>query len=145
MGSSIHLIPLKPELFTDFECVQCGKKDFSSHGFVFPGIHIQGKYTCNGCGLEFYRDLPVGFAVNHPMTITKDYKLYGSSKNREWISEPLLDGIQNKNEQEVQVERLVYKKVKQVIILNTLDFLYGHVLLKLYNAIYYLEKYPEKS
>lgn len=145
MAFSKHLVPVKPALFKDFECVQCGSNDIEAHGAVFPGIHVQGKYTCNSCGLKFHRDLPVGFSVDHPITITEDFKLFGHSEGWEWISEPLMNGYKNKNRQEVLIERIVHKEVKNVIILNTMDYLYGHVLLKLYNAAYYMEQHSDKG
>ena len=35
------------------------------------------------------------------------------------------------------------KPCKRVVVLSTLDFLYGHVLLKLWNAQYYLDAHPD--
>ena len=145
MGNSKHLVPLKPFLYQDFKCVHCGKNEFEAHGSVFSGIHVQGKYTCKSCGLEFHRDLPIGFSVDHPMTITKEFKVFGDFEGWEWISEPLLKGYKNKNDHEVLIERIVHREEKSVIILNTMDYLYGHVLLKLYNAIYYMERHPDKG
>ena len=142
---SKHLVPVKPILFKEFECVQCGSRDLETHGVVFSGIHVLGRYTCKSCGSEFHRDLPIGFSIDHPMIISKDQKLFGGEKGWEWISEPLLNGFKNKNDKEVQVERIVYKEESKVIILNTMDYLYGHVLLKLYNAVHYMEQNPDKG
>ncbi|MEJ0032581.1 MAG: hypothetical protein WDO15_20475 [Bacteroidota bacterium] len=41
---------------------------------------------------------------------------------------------------EVTVRKIIHEQKKEVVVLNTLDFLYGHVLLKLYNYQYYLRK-----
>lgn len=43
----------------------------------------------------------------------------------------------------VQVERVVNRSCNRVVVLNTLDFLYGHVLLKLFNAHHYLDQHPD--
>jgi hypothetical protein len=43
----------------------------------------------------------------------------------------------------VCIEKVVFKNCDHVVILNTLDYLYGHVLLKLYNAIYHLDHQPD--
>lgn len=56
-----------------------------------------------------------------------------------------MKGFRAPVEHDIAIERIVHSEHKDIIILNTLDFLYGHVLLKLYNAAHYLERYPEKG
>lgn len=140
-----HLIPLQPDLFQAFACPHCQATDVKPQGSAFIGIHVFGQYVCQACNLEFYRDLPVGFAVDHPLAISTEGKLYGVTEGWEWISDPIIEGFQSKNNDPVTVERKVLKPSKDVVVLNTLDYLYGHVLLKLYNAEYYLRQYPEKG
>ena len=141
-----HLVPVKPGLFNDFLCPACGAERPAACGTVWPGIHILGSYRCHTCKLEFIRDLPVGFAVDHPMAIAQDTgQLYNPTKGDAWIHEPLLKAFHDPYEGEVRIERVVNRKCGQVIILNTLDFLYGHVLLKLFNAVDYMRSYPDKG
>jgi hypothetical protein len=44
---------------------------------------------------------------------------------------------------DVPIHKVIYKQTRNVVILNTLDSLYGHSLLKLYNALYHLDRQPE--
>lgn len=60
-----------------------------------------------------------------------------------WIHVPLIENFRSPSKKEVHIDRIVKKECKDVVILNTLDFLYGHVLLKLYNALHYIDRHPE--
>ncbi len=139
-----HLVPVKPVLFNDFPCPDCGTERPEPKGTVWPGIHVFGSYRCTKCGSEFLRDLPVGFAVDHPIAISKSTgKLYNPAGAESWVHVPLIRAYRDQREQSVTIERLVKKHHRRVVILNTLDFLYGHVLLKLFNSPDYLRTYPD--
>ena len=139
-----HLIPVKPETHTDPLCPACGSSSVKSVGTVFPGIHVLGNYHCEICQLDFLRDLPVGFALQSPTTIDlKSGKPIGEDKAEGWVQVPLLEGYASQSDAPIKIERIVNRPAKDIILLNTLDFLYGHVLLKLFNAQYYLDHHPE--
>jgi hypothetical protein len=139
-----HLVPLLPEPFADFDCPSCGGRELDHQGSIWPGVHVLGRHRCRGCGYAFLRDLPVGFSVDHPMAIgTADGRLHNPTNGEAWIHKPLMDGYQAPSDQEVKVERIIHRACERVVILNTLDFLYGHVLLKLYNAQHYIDKHPD--
>ncbi|MBK7083572.1 MAG: hypothetical protein IPH53_02425 [Flavobacteriales bacterium] len=87
---------------------------------------------------------PVGFAVDHDVAIGKaDGQLYNPKGAAAWVWSPLLAGFRSQDHAEIKIERRVFREHKRVVLLNTLDFLYGHVLLKLWNAQYYLEAHPD--
>jgi len=109
---------------------------------LFTGLHIPADCVCNSCGLEFLSDLPIGHALFFPAVIGKNnQKIYGENFN--WFHKPFFQSFLNKNHKEIVIEKIVYKEFKEVIILNCIDYLYGHVLLKLFNAQLYLHDYPE--
>lgn len=140
-----HLVPIKPGT-APVPCPACGSSDVVHKGIVFPGIHVMADRECRSCGAAYLQDLPVGFAVDYPMAIDKRAKrLYEAAPHLEWIHGPLLRGYLAPSGEEIHVERKVYTSHKRVIVLNTLDFLYGHVLLKLYNAAHYLDRYPDRG
>ncbi|MFZ1694843.1 MAG: hypothetical protein WAT74_16715 [Flavobacteriales bacterium] len=141
---SRHLVPLKPAPFADRACPKCGSPDPRVLDVVFPGIHILGAYACNSCGYRFYHDLPVGFAVDYDLAIgMDDGVLHNPKQVRDWVHAPLMEGYRAPSDAEVRIERRVLRECKRVVFLNTLDFLYGHVLLKLWNAQHYLDKHPD--
>lgn len=110
---------------------------------VFAGIPVMGHYSCKGCGYLFYRDLPQGFAMDHPITIGEDGSVHDGNKVPDWIMEPFLKGFRAPNGSPIAIERRVFQESRRIVVLNTLDFLYGHVLLKLYNAQHYLDHRPD--
>jgi hypothetical protein len=139
-----HLVPVRPKLFADRQCPRCASRDLGAKGAVFPGIHVLGEYECRACGYAFLHDLPVGFAVDHDVAIGKaDGVLHDPKGVEDWVKKPLLEAFQKQSDAELRIERRVMQKTKRVVILNTLDSLYGHVLLKLWNAQYYLDAHPE--
>lgn len=139
-----HLVCVKPSLYVDFPCPSCGADGCEPTGTYFPGIHTLGRYHCGECNTDFLRDLPVGFAVSHPLAAgVRGGRLYNPSAADRWLTEPFLRGYVNPSDKDVTVERIVHRRCRRVVILNTLDFLYGHVLLKLYNAQYYLDGHPD--
>lgn len=144
MEKDRHLVPLKPLLATGQCCPACGSADVVLAKLLFPGIHIMAQRKCGSCGLDYLQDLPVGFAVDHPMAIDRTTsRIIEPDPKLAWIHGPLLQAYTNPVLDEVRVERVVYHDAKRIILLNTLDFLYGHVLLKLYNAAHYLKRYPD--
>lgn len=139
-----HLVPLKPVLFADRVCPVCGSVDLRAEGAVFPGVHVLGRYTCKACNYRFLHDLPVGFAVDHDVAIGLDDGRMHDAKDAEpWVTGPLMEGYKAPSDAEVRIERKVLRSCRRVVVLNTLDFLYGHVLLKLWNAQHYLDKHAD--
>lgn len=144
MRDDPHLVPLDPTGWPQARCPSCGSVEVDAIGTVIPGIHVMGDHVCRTCGYAFLKDLPVGFGVQHPMAIgRKDGILYNPGEGGAWIHGPLLKGFRDPQQAKVRIERIVHRECSGVILLNTLDFLYGHVLLKLFNAQYYLDRYPD--
>lgn len=142
--SDRDLVPVTPALYVGPECPSCKASSITATGSHFPGAHVLGEYRCNACGLEFLRDLPVGFAVDHPVAIAKaDGRLFNPNGAEPWLYGPLLKAFHGRSEAPVKIERKVLRHCKRIILLDTIDFLYGHVLLKLYNAQHYIDNYPE--
>lgn len=139
-----HLVPLRPTVHDPSPCPACGAVDTAVSRVVFPGIHIMAERHCPACGARFMKDLPVGFAVDHPMAFELGTgRLYAAEERLAWLHQPLVEGYRAPTEAPVKVERTVFREHRRVVLLNTLDFLYGHVLLKLYNAAHYLQRYPD--
>lgn len=96
---------------------------------------------CLVCDGEFYGDLAVGQAVYTPMLLEKSsgdvYDKYGV----EWFANWLRDSYTNRTDAPIPFE--VQERLpitRPIVLLNCLDTLYGHSLLKLLNAQFYLEK-----
>lgn len=133
------MIELKPNIYDKFYCPECGSHSIDINGTVFQGIHILADCQCQKCELEFYQDFPVGHALYSPISIGKKNKKFYDPYNIKWFSQPLFDSYLSQNKKAIKIEKKNFKKFNKVVILNCVDHLYGHVLLKLFNAQYYLD------
>ena len=139
------MIELKPDAYKAFKCPECKSSRITVQNIVFQGIHVLADIHCAGCKDEFYIDFPSGQGLYTPVSLRKsDCKLYASD-HLKWYSEPLLNSYRKKDERAIRIEKKVYSAAKEVVLLNCLDYLYGHVLLKLLNAQDYLQQHPEKG
>ncbi len=100
--------------------------------------------TCGTCGLDFYQTLPVGHAVNDTLSIVKsDGRLYSSGATKTWLSEAVLKACRFAKQDEVTIRKIIFRTHEHVVVLNTLDYLYGHTLLRLYNSLYHLDHHRD--
>src|SRR5579862_5750289 len=128
------MICIKPEPENQFFCPKCSQRAVAKE-IVMQSIFILADCRCEKCEFEFYQTLPVGHTAIGTLTIGKaDANLYPSDQQNSWLTEALLKAVTCIDHSEVQIKKNIYRKYDQVVILNTLDYLYGHALLKLYNS-----------
>lgn len=134
------MIQIKPSLEIQFSCPECDSDDVLVLRVSVPGIYWLAQCSCNKCNTNFLQSLPIGHMLDYPLAVGKDtQKLYPDDWNMYWQSEPFLRSVVNFRNDDVSIRKVVYAQRQKVIILNTLDYLYGHTLLKLYNALHYLD------
>lgn len=137
-------IQIQPNIQIDSTCPYC-HQSLKSDGLLWYGMHTCLKTHCHDCDTNFLEGL-VDFAINFPYKIdlTKGICLGGKQGNgRTWLSEPLLYSLQHPESKKIEISREVFKSSSQVILLNCIDFLYGHCLLKLLNASRHLAQDSE--
>ncbi|HQV39486.1 MAG: hypothetical protein IPL81_14975 [Flavobacteriales bacterium] len=138
-----HLIPLKPELYNHFACPECGAEGPEGIRAMVLGKQTAAEYKCHACGLAFVRDLPTGFTIDLPIAWRLSDKHPYHPPNgiaEDWAAYP---DYQVPRTERYDVQRKIFKEYKRIVVLNTIDHLYGHVLLKLFNAQHYLDKHPD--
>ena len=140
------MIAIKPYQEISMECPNCGSNHVTIGRPIFSGIHIMGEAHCEDCQENFWQDYPVGHAIDQPMSVKPDsMKLYPGPIHEgfPWLREDLEKILDNPAKENIRIDKKVIQDSSRVIILNTLDYLYGHVLLKLFNAQFYLDNYPD--
>ncbi len=135
-----NLVPLTPALFNDFECPKCTAPRPVPSRNLFIGIQVLGDYRCPACGAQYLRDLPVGFQTELQLAFEPESRNILHWNAEPWITYP---EYASPTTFKFAIERKVFSQRSKVIVLNTLDHLYGHVLLKLFNAQHYLDNYPD--
>jgi hypothetical protein len=121
---------------------------FAAHAidWLITGMRNLADFHCSLCGSEFYGDLPAGQALYTPVLLDKKSGAIYDNTNAAWFSEWLIDSYKQRTKDSLGFEVRKLSKVKdKVILLNCLDVLYGHSLLKLLNAQYYIDYQPEAS
>jgi len=128
------MIKIKPNIEVTLNCPLC-QKCLQTRALLWQGIHICAETHCNACEKDFISDLPVGHGVHASFHVAKDsYELYGE-RAREWLGVPFQKSLCEPSPKPVQLT--IEKKravLGDVVILNCIDYLYGHSLLKLLNA-----------
>jgi hypothetical protein len=138
------MIEVKPNIQHQSNCPHCGTA-LKPKNILWQGLHVcVESYACNDCGAEIIEDLRVGHAVNYPYQIDLNKaQIFGKETATKWLGLPLFNSLISPNNRDIKISKEVFKASERVIIINCIDFLYGHCLLKLLNAQKYLEKFPE--
>ena len=108
-------------------------------GLLWQGIHICAEATCLTCSVKVVADLPMGHATCFPYVADlQRSRVHGSEHAMGWLGRPFLDSLLCPSREQIPTLR-VHRRVPatHVVLLNCLDYLYGHALLKLLNADLY--------
>lgn len=136
----MRVVRLHPIPEAEHDCPHCHQR-MEIAGWHIPGMRNLADLRCPVCSREFYGDLAVGQALYTPMLLEKKNGTIHDKYNVEWFAEWLRDSYVNRTDQPVSFtveERLPI--TRPVVLLNCLDTLYGHSLLKLLNTQYYLAR-----
>lgn len=138
------MLQIKPIIqYQSSYCPHC-KSMLKAGNIIWQGMHICLESKCNNCNNTIIEDLRVGHAIMNPYKVDLEKKSIVGNKNTDkWLGEPLLKSFLNPRKEELKIFKEVFKQCKSVIILNCLDFLYGHCLLKLLNVQRHLENHAD--
>ena len=140
------MILIKPSIQYHAECPYC-QAELKPQRILWQGMHVCIESNCFKCNTEIIGDASVGHAITHPYRVDlKQNQVFGNHnvKGSEyadlWLGKPLLESLQNPNAQSIEIREEIFKSNQRIVILNCIDYLYGHSLLKLLNADAYLKK-----
>ena len=132
------MIPLHPVPEAHHLCPFCQVR-LAIRGWYIPGMRCLADLTCTQCGHEFYGDLPSGHGLHYPMLIEKITGKLHDHIGAGWFAEWLRLSYAQRHKNRVNFEVEERQPIRCAILLNCLDRLYGHCVLKLLNAQYYLD------
>ncbi len=140
------MICLKPVLETPpRECPNCHSA-LAAAGWLITGMRNLADFHCPECKSEFYGDLPSGQGLYTPILLDKKSGAVVDNYNAAWFAAWLVDSYAKRSKEPLGFEARKLSKVKnKVVLLNCLDVLYGHSLLKLLNAQHYIDNQPDAS
>ncbi|MDT5155879.1 MAG: hypothetical protein QOH51_236 [Acidobacteriota bacterium] len=137
------MIRLHPIPEASYVCPSCSTA-LEPLGWYIPGMRNLADLRCPRCAREFYGDLPSGQALYTPMLLEKQTGTVHDSFGVEWFAGWLRDSYAGRTDAPVSFDVSERLEVgREVVLLNCLDTLYGHSLLKLLNAQHYLDSRPD--
>lgn len=136
------MIKLHPLPETKFQCPHDNQQLIVTDWYI-PGMRNLADLRCPFCGQEYYGDLPSGQALYTPLLLEKKTGIVYDSFNIPWFSEWLKKSYEKKVMRPIGFLEETFHPIYRPLLLNCLDTLYGHSLLKLLNAQYYLDKCPD--
>ncbi|MDY0386291.1 MAG: hypothetical protein RBT65_04010 [Methanolobus sp.] len=136
------MIQIYPHIDQKLICPIC-KQETNPTKTVWQGIHVGVESECNKCQKKFYQDLRVGHSLHTQYSVDlTNFELFGPETSKEWYGIPLLKSLENPKSQNIEFKKEIYKTCDKVVLLNCIDYLYGHSLLKLLNAERHLKNNP---
>jgi len=138
------MIQIKPSIEYKGDCPRCSG-ELVALKLLWQGIHVCAVSECRSCCAEIVADLKVGQAFFTPYMVDVEKGLLtGDEAQCRWFGTPLLESLQHPdNDQNISLNVEKISNHSKVIILNCIDFLYGHALLKLLNADAHLRETPD--
>ncbi len=113
------------------------------NGWYIPGMRNLADLCCPKCEREYYGDLLSGHGLYYPMLLEKQTGIVHNRSEVQWFANWLSKSYTNRISTPIEFSAEEFKSLKHPILLNCLDTLYGHSLLKLLNAQYYIDHCPE--
>lgn len=136
------MIRLHPIPDVDHSCPYCQVR-LEVRDWYIPGMRNLADLRCPQCYREFYSDLPAGHGLYYPMLLDRATGVVHDAHGVNWFAKWLGDSYVNRVNSPVEFTIEDFRPLKQPVLLNCLDRLYGHCLLKLLNAQYYLDQRPD--
>jgi len=128
------MILIKPFIPNEYFCT-CGG-DFLFTELLWQGLHVSQKQVCNKCNKIRIDSLPVNQSVLEQYTLYPETgsinDIDGNAVPDNWYSLKL-KSVANPLNEDVEIEIEKFGNYEEVLILNTLDYVYGHSLLFLLN------------
>lgn len=131
-------IRISPVIDQSRDCPHCGMA-LSEGSIVWHGMHVLIADRCFECGTEILTDLEVGHA-SLPYQILQIDKTHGAVHGaadpvvKKWLGDQLLKSLDEPSAKPAGFMRTGSATGESVVILNCIDHLYGHAMLKLLNA-----------
>ena len=136
------MIPLHPMPAVDQWCPYCHVR-LEVNGWYMPGMRSLADLACSRCARTFYGDLPSGHGLHYPMLLEKSTGTVHDRFGGSWFASWLQRSFATRSSIPIGFEAEETPPLRRAVLLNCLDRLYGHCVLKLLNAQYYLDHRPD--
>lgn len=132
------MIQIHPQLDLTFTHPDDGAP-LEVEGWTIPGMRNLARLRDQRDGRRYWADLPTSNAMYFPQMIDEEgtvYDRYGVAWFAEWLSA----GFRNRTRRVRDFEVEVFYEVQHGVLVNCLDTVYGHSILRLLNAQWHIDK-----
>jgi hypothetical protein len=136
------MIRLHPQPTVSHLCPHC-RVALVAKDWCIPGMRMLADLRCPSCARQFYGDLAAGHGLYYPMLLEAGTAEVHDTPGVPWFAELLRDSFAQRIDRPVPFTEERLRPLRKPVLLNCLDQFYGHSLLKLLNAQYYLEHRPD--
>jgi FkbM family methyltransferase len=133
---NFHIRPLPTRAGS---CPRCGEP-LGVVRLRFPGWRSLLEGDCSVCGHRYLQDLPAGHGLIYPTTLDLDTGETFDTAGATWFSSWLRPAWESPDGRPVELFVNVNETRSEAILLNCLDAVYGHSVLKLLNVQRELER-----
>lgn len=136
----IRLHPQTDAAEVDLLCPHCSIR-LDVAGWLVPGMRCLAELRCTRCARDFYGDLPAGQGLYTPQLIERETGIVHDAYGVAWFADWMRNSYAERTSEAVEVttRKATGQPNRAAVLLNCLDTLYGHALLKLLNAQHYLD------
>lgn len=132
------MIPLD-DIALEAACPECAAA-LDATGWTMPGMRMLARARCTGCGRPWFVDLPAGQGLHSPMILDPATGAVHDRVGVEWFAEWLRGSYRERTAATPPFTVARHSPLtRPAVLINCLDTLYGHALLKLFNAQQYLD------
>lgn len=127
------MIRIKPVIENIYFCPVC-KLKLKLLDFHLTGMRSFVEGECHKCGNQYYVDMPVGHGIFYPVTINKTTRQIFFKPGTDWFANQFIKSLENEKVTNLKIKKILRQRKSDYVVINCLDFLYGHALCKLFNA-----------
>lgn len=127
---------------SNHRCPHCGTA-LSPIDWYIPGMRMLAELNCPDCDRQYYGDLPAGGGLYYPMLLDRRTGQVFDAHGVPWFADWLEKSYANRTDTVVSLTVESFAPLHNPVLLNCLDTLYGHCLLKLLNAQVYLDRHAD--
>jgi hypothetical protein len=137
------MIQIEPTINHRSNCPYC-QEILQNQQILWQGMFVCVSSRCNRCQKNIIQDLKIGHGnrFNYQVDIEAS-TVFGDPAAEAWLGTPLLKSLKSPEKTSINITKKVFHISQKVVILNCIDFLYGHCLLKLLNAERHLNEHPD--
>ena len=136
------MIEIKPNIQHQSNCPYC-QNSLKPINVKWQGMYIYVESICSKCSTELIENLKISHLIHKYFQIDVEKSQFWWEGTAIDHAKILLNSLNHPESDQLEIKKELFKPSKQVIILNCIDHLYGHCLLKLLNAQRYLDSYPD--